>query len=325
MGDSKRPLLDPGFIPASLWEPKSEVLSLPPSLARAYEKLIDRHSLRTLSQSRDPNSGPVGGPSQEHTNEHFAQAFDGSSARVQLVLLDPKQVATVSSNALLGSLAGGSVCLTDAPCGAGAASLALLATIAELREQRVVPRLPLDVLLVGAELSAPARAYALAMLTELRPSLEAQAIFVKEDFLHWDVTDQLSNTSLIIRTTIASASATKRLLVVANFNAFLQRHEKRSLAEPQIGELFRHAFGANCVAIWIEPKMNTVTETGGLFQWLKKLVDTTWRRFARRQSDAAVGASFPACAVRFRLPLSPNRTCRVGFAVMPIELYRADG
>ena len=76
---------------------------------------------------------------------------------MELALIDPKQAATLSSNALIGSMAGNSLCLTDAPCGAGAAAFSLLSTIAELRAQGVLPRLPLKVLLVGAELSGPAR------------------------------------------------------------------------------------------------------------------------------------------------------------------------
>jgi hypothetical protein len=162
---------------------------------------------------------------------------------MELALLDPKDVLTNCSDALVGSLVGGKLCLTDAPCGAGAAAFALLSTVAELRARRVFPRQPLDVYLIGAELSQPARIYAAAILEELRPSLETQAIFVHEEFLRWDVTDLLSNTTLIQCATRKSANASRKLLVVANFNAFLERAGKRKDADPQIYELFRHASG----------------------------------------------------------------------------------
>ena len=106
---------------------------------------------------------------------------------------------------------------------------------------------------------------------------EAQAIFVEEVFLPWDVTDSLSNADLIRQATIKSANVCQKLLVIANFNGFLQRNGKRNDAEPQIEELFRHASGPNSVAIWIEPDMNRATAQNGLFQWLKGLVSTTWK------------------------------------------------
>jgi hypothetical protein len=317
-------LLEPRIIPESLWSPLSEILFLPPSVAKAYENLIDRHSLSELSKAREHGDPPVGGPSQERTDQHFAQAFDGSLARMELALLDPKRIATVSSNALIISLAGNSVCLTDAPCGAGAAAFALLSTIGELRARRVLPRLPLDVFLVGAELSEPARNYAASMLAELRPSLETQAIFVDECFLRWDVTDPLSNTELIRCTTVLSADASQRLLVVANFNAFLERHGKRKEAEHQIEELFRHASGRNSVAIWIEPDMNRATAPGGLFQWLREQITKPWKHFARQNDNPTAGQPVSTCSARFSLPLEPSRTARVGLAVMRIDLVRSE-
>src|ERR1035437_1322130 len=323
MSHRSRRLLHPALIPGSLWDSECELLSLPPSLAAAYVTLIDRHMLRSLSESRDSSNPPVGGPSQEHTDQHFAQAFDGSVARAQLAILDPGQNETEASNALVTSLAGGLLSLTDAPCGSGAASFGLLSTVAELRAQGVLPRLPLDVILIGAELSLPARIYATEMLAELRPSLEAQAIFVTEQFLDWDVTDPLSNTSLIQRITITSATSPHRLLVIANFNAFLERGGKRAVAEPQIEELFRHASGQNSVAIWIEPNMNRVTAPGGLFQWLKVRVSMAWQRFAKHDSEAKAGEP-AASSYHFRLPLQPTSSARVTLAVMRIDLVRSD-
>jgi hypothetical protein len=243
---------------------------------------------------------------------------------MELAFLDPKQAAPLASDALIGKLAGGKLCLTDAPCGAGAAAFTLLSTAAELRAQQVLPRQPLDVFLIGAELSEPARMYAALMLKELRASLEAQAIFVQDEFLCWDVTDPLSNTTLIKRATIRSVNAPQRLLVVANFNAFLEREGKRKAAQLQIEELFRYASGGNSVAIWIEPDMNRATAQGGLFQWLRCQVHTAWKRFTRQNLDPTAAEPVSTCSARFRLPLRPSQTARVGLAVMRIDLVRSD-
>jgi hypothetical protein len=222
MNAKEQRLLDPALLPASLWDGASKTLLLPPVLARAYGIVIDRHSLRALANSRDPENPPVDGSDQERTNRHLAQAFDGSVARAQLAIMDPKREVVRASNAFIQSLSGNEVCITDAPCGAGAAAFAFLATIAELRAHDVLPRQPLDIRLIGAEISQPAQAYALEILEEICPFLESQAIFVEAEFIYWDVLDWLANTDLITRMTRASSPPSKRLVVVANFNGFTE-------------------------------------------------------------------------------------------------------
>jgi hypothetical protein len=162
------------------------------------------------------------------------------------------------------------------------------------------------------------------MLQEIRARLESQAIFVEEEFKRWDVTDPLSNTNLITCATIKSAKASQRLLVIANFNAFLQREGKRKAAEPQIEELFRHASGSNSLAIWMEPAMNRATAQGGLYPWLKSLLLTAWRRFARQNSGQSGTDPVSTCAARFSTPLRPSETARVTLAIMRIDLVRSD-
>lgn len=218
MSSLKR-LLDPELIPNTLWDATSKTLLLPSALSRVYRILIDRHGLQKLAESRDLKNPPVGGLTQEETDKHFAQAFDGSVARTELALLDPNQDIPHASNAFINCLAGNKVCLTDAPCGAGAAALSFISGISELRAQSVLPRQPLDIILVGAELSGPARAYAEEFFVELRPALESQAIFVKAKFQPWDATNKLSNTDFIRQMILASEGEnTKRLLIISNFN-----------------------------------------------------------------------------------------------------------
>lgn len=313
-------LLKPSSIPDSLWDSANGVLILPKSLADAYARVIDLHGLHEVATIRDRDDPPVGGLDQERTDKHFAQAFDGSSARAQLALLDPKNEVPRASNAFVSCLAGNAASITDAPCGAGAAAFSFLATVAELRAKKILPRVPLQIHLIGAELSTFARAYAQEMLDELQPALEEQAIFIDAVWLGWDVTDALSNTDLIQKMTQAAAGKANRLLVVANFNGFLEKDRKKKEATPQLGELFRHASGDNSVAIWIEPDMNRATD--GLFPWLRTLLKGTWRLFAKESSSGDQEKPVAESAARFQLPLSPQNTARVGLAVVAIELRR---
>ena len=123
-------LLRPELLPQTLWDRDASALYLPPCLAAAYKTLIARHSLKALAGQRDANNPPVGGLSQGDTDKHFAQAFDGSAARTQLAILNPHGLTTSASNSFLACLAGNTVRLVDAPCGAGAASFAFLSTVA---------------------------------------------------------------------------------------------------------------------------------------------------------------------------------------------------
>lgn len=119
-------LLDPERLPQALWDSDNKILRLPNALARAYEMLIDRHGLRELAQSRTVKDSPVGGLGKPETDKHFAQQFDNSAARVQLALTNATMDVARVSNALVQALSGNMVCITDAPCGAGAAAFSLL-------------------------------------------------------------------------------------------------------------------------------------------------------------------------------------------------------
>ena len=323
MSAKERRLLDPALLPVSLWEPASQTLLLPPILAKAYETVIDRHNLRALTESRDPKNPPIGGLDKKKTDQHFAQAFDGSAARAQLAITDPKDEVMRASNAFMQTLSGNRVCIADAPCGAGAAALAFLSVIAELRSCQVLPRQPLDVRLIGAELSEPARAYASEIFEELQMFLESQAIFVEAEFIRWDILNKQDNATLNTRIAQSALPSDKRLLIVANFNGFLERKENRSKAEPQLEEIFRHASTDSAMVIWIEPQMNHATKDGGLFSGIARWVKEKWCRFAKVNSDGDFSKPFLLSESRFKSPLNPEKTHPVRLAVMRLDLARS--
>jgi hypothetical protein len=118
-----------------MWDPTSNTLILPKLLSNVYVKMIEDRGLRELGTSRNHDDGPVGGIDQESTDIHFAKAFDGSAARALLAVLDPKCEVGTTSDDFIRVTAGSSLVVTDAPCGAGAASFAFLTAIAELRER----------------------------------------------------------------------------------------------------------------------------------------------------------------------------------------------
>lgn len=310
-------LLKPDLLPSSLWQAENNLLFIPPDLSDLYCEIIDELSLRELSGQRSNEDGPVGGLTKEKTYEHFAQAFDGSVARVQLAVLDPKDQIGKCSNAFMSQLSGGKLLITDAPSGCGAATFSFLSAIAELRKCGIIPREPLDVTLIGAEISEPARELAHLMLSRLKPKLAEQAINVNAEFYDWDVTSDVSNTKLIKKMIAAFEHNPKRLLIVANCSGFLKN--KRKEAEKQILELLRYSSEENSFGVWIEPQKNDAIQPGGVFGWLSNKAETVLRKFIKK-NDLELGSTHFKTSSLFVLPLESPNSVIVRLAVNALEL-----
>jgi hypothetical protein len=261
------------MIPDSLWNRGSSILHLPPQLISSWTQLLDKYGLREKAMQRAPE-GFQGGMSKEDTDNHLAWRFTGSSARVMLPMLDPLGNLNEIANAFARTFSGNRVFLADLPCGSGAASMSILSVLCELRKQRCMPRMPLEVVIMGGEISKYAQIYAKEALGSLVKDLEEQAITIEFEAMDWDVCDPFSNTDLTKHMTLRSQNCATKLLVLANFSGFLQRNSKWKEANRQFEELFRHSREENSIAIWIEPNRNDVTSQGGfiprLIQWFKR-------------------------------------------------------
>ncbi|GAB3163568.1 hypothetical protein [Telluribacter humicola] len=312
-------LLPPHTLPETLWDQANGVIELSPILKKAYLETLSENNLEHLSLSRGANDSPIGGISQEETDEHFARSFDGSSARVQLALIDPNYDINGASDALINSLSGNRLVIVDAPCGAGAASLSLLTTIAELRSKQVLPRIPLEVVFIGGEIAEPARRYAQIMVDKVTPELEKQAIFLKTEFRSWDATSDISTTDLIKAVVRAESTKSKLLVLIANFSGFLEKKMKD--AEPQIRELLRYSAGQNSSAIWIEPQRNSVTKQGGLFSKIETLA-LRFARFIQLYKTNSDTENHAKASSKYRRPIKSQDTVRVNLAVISLVLKK---
>ena len=101
---------------------------------------------------------------------------------MELAVLDPKNDLENVSDYFIRAFSGGRIRLLDIPCGCGAASAALLTTVAELRRKNVIPRMPLEVSLTGGDISDTAVDYAEALFRYLSQSLRNQSIFLDASF-----------------------------------------------------------------------------------------------------------------------------------------------
>lgn len=267
-------LIQPVDIPDTLWHADTQCLHLAPTLLTAWMHLLQHAGLEDKALQPVPE-GKIGGLSKEETDDHLAWRFSGSSARVQLGFLDPRDELAGVTDSFAKVFSGGTVLVADLPCGSGAAVLTLLSSISELRRQDRIPRHPLHVKVVGGELSEFARDYASQAMDHIKGVLAEQAIWVSAEFLSWDALDKFSTADLTNRLTVLSQECSARIMVLANFSGFLQGDGKWKEALPQFESLFVHGRAHNSFVLWIEPQTNKVLKSGGFFSraitWFKKL------------------------------------------------------
>jgi hypothetical protein len=304
-----------GDLPSTIWD--ADTLHLAPLLSTAYVDHLRHLGLIELARSRQPDESPVGGLTQAASHDHFAKAFDGSALRAQLALTDPRMHLGEIPDCLALSCAGGTLTLLDLPSGAGAFSLALLCTIAELREKRALPRQPLEVVVVGGELSQHATDLATALYLAIAPKLEEQAIFAQFKALSWDACDDLSTTRLMQRFVADADKSERKLVALSNFNGFLVREKKQTEAQPQIEQIFRYSSGDGwCTGIWVEPQMNAAKKN--LWPWVGKMLGRVqaWLSFGESIEPRRV----PETEIVARLPCQPERNVAVRLSVMKYDL-----
>lgn len=233
-------LLLPSDLPGTLWT-HDEQLMIPNAVSDVYKAKLVSKGLLELAQNEDSGDGPVGGIKEEDTQRHFATRFSASTARSQLAVLDPMDELSNASDLFMKAFAGGTIGLLDIPCGAGAASVSTLATVAALREAEVVPRHPLVVKLVAGDVSEYACAYASEMIDGIRDALAQQAVYVDAKVIPWDVLDRESTTAAIHTWMQWAQNCREYFVILANFSGFLQGQDKFKKAQAQLGEVFRWA------------------------------------------------------------------------------------
>ncbi|HEU5081307.1 MAG TPA: hypothetical protein VFT72_18995 [Opitutaceae bacterium] len=300
-----------------MFDAAGSTLFFPSMLSTAYRGVLESTNNLSLAMTAT-HDGETGGESAAATAQHFATAFSGSCARLKLAILDPKDQLAESSNLFLRSFAGGRVGLLDAPCGSGAASAALLATIAELRRQEVIPALPLDVFLVGGDISPHALNYADRLLQLMDQGLREQAIFVHPSFRIWDLMDEISTTELLHAWMVHSPDCRDHFMLTANFSGFLHESTRLNAARERLAEMFRWAAVRRSTVAWIEPQTNAAMKSmwPRLFKGLLAKVATFFRQASTEQS------SQPLCSdARFEHPLRTGTRYNVRLSLMRMTRY----
>jgi hypothetical protein len=180
----------------TLWDGKKA--HLPLKLTSLY--IDELHAINMFEHARDfdRKKGAVGGISQEKTYEHFAECFSNSCIRLQYVLIDPNNKFGEVPTNFFSTFSTGSIALLDAPCGTGAGALSLLYTIKELRKNKKLPTLPLEVNILACDYSESALKLYSKLMDEAIPAFETVKIKVTYNVKKWDAFE-VSSTVLLMR------------------------------------------------------------------------------------------------------------------------------
>jgi hypothetical protein len=299
-------------LPKSLWCQEKKVMNLPEMLVSQWRTLLEKNNLLETAKKEAPK-GFTGGMSEKDTNDHLAWRYNGSCGRVILSILDPMcQLGTIP-DIYIRFFAGNKVFLADLPSGSGAAVVSVLTTLAELRKQYIIPRLPLSVTIVAGEISETARDYLRQQLDNLEPILAEQAIKISYEVVEWDVKDANSTTDISKKIILNSQHCDSKLLLLSNFSGFLETEKNWKKSEPQFGELFRHFKDKSSVAIWIEPQKNDVEGffsrvIKAIIKWFKSLVTPP---------------NYLKAEALVQQPIKDG-TFRVNLTVLPLEFPESD-
>lgn len=239
------------------------MLSLPGRLSIAYRETLEELGLMQQAQDlANRNNGGIGGISEQESRDHFAWNFSSSCGRTELFYLDPHQTFKTTRDAVISLFSGGYVTILDIPSGAGSGTATLFSLIAQLREEGVLPRIDLEVQVVGGDISPTSRNIADSLFERMRDEWLNCGILVEHQFVDWDVLSDESTGDLL---EIWTRTFDRRpgLLLGNNFSGFLgecmengQQRRWVDEAESPLRQIFttvaRHGFST----FWLEPANN---------------------------------------------------------------------
>jgi len=295
-------LLPINSIPTDLWRDPSELLRLPNQLSVSYRSKVEALGLIELATRHGDEDGPAGGMSEEETKKHFARRFPASCGRVQLAVLDPKDELSSASDLIINSFAGGKVALLDVPCGAGAAFASVLSTIASLRRASCIPCNPLEVNIIGGDLSP----FALGLARDLHNSL-------KETAVDWNARDKQKTVELLRTWEQACVGVRARLAVTANFSDFLGHGNNFKDCKLHLEDIFRWADTPGARFVWFEPQTKSATT---MFERLLELVAAMKLRILSHFPNPGPNGSPGLSQARLEHPFDSGRNFPIRLSVM---------
>ncbi len=243
------PFVPPDVLPASLW--RNARYHVSQHLQAVYENELKARNLFDIASTKSGKNHVYGGATAEQTNDHFAHRFSASVVRVQHVLLDAQDKFGDIPKDVIQTFTSHRVSMLDIPCGTGAAGLALISVVHELRLAGIVPMLPLQIDILAGDISTHALAVYENQLRALKSVVESTGISLNLTTCVWNATDLMSTNGLCYAWEQSAGRASERFVLVTNFSG----DGEKILAK--IKESIRHisarASFNKATLLWVEP------------------------------------------------------------------------
>ena len=264
-------------IPKELWF--SDKLSIPEKLKTAYVgQLDDLEVLDKAIDGKPENTSIHGGITNEESINHFVYRFPASSGRIEFVTISPNTKLVKVSDAILSSFSSGEISVLDIPGGTGAAMCSLLTTIAVLRNNNILPILPMTVRVLCGDFSPKAIEIYEEMLLRIKPFLNENGIALKYESMIWDATKNNQTAKLVDKWFMASKSHGEYIVCISNFTGALKDANIFDKFTPCLSQILARLDDKKSTVLWIEPSSKSTSKIvtkllkyfSSAIEWFKK-------------------------------------------------------
>ena len=270
-------------IPVQLWT--DNTLFMPNCLSSCYRELLSQYNVMHYAEDLTNRTSAIGGPSLNETLEHFGRRFGVSSFRIEGTILDPENAFQPISDNLINLFTEGKVALLDIACGTGGVGASILSTLFTLRKEQILPKIPLEINIIGGDCSASALEIYEKFINYLSPHLKSVGIESNLFTTEWRAEASYTTSQLFDQLFEQNPNADEYLVIVANFSGALDTHFAEY--ENSVHHIFDRTHNKKCAIIWIEPSQ--FSNANNLFIRLKQLLDATpWRRVSQGEPTSHV-------------------------------------
>ena len=251
------PVISEKDIPIEIWF--DSALQIPVCLCDSYWSLIEKHNMTKAALTQVNTSGHLfGGRSTEDTLQHFAQRYGVNSCRVESLVIDPESAFKSIPDDIITSFSDGNVAILDMACGTGAAGASLLSTIAVLRANGILPKLPLNVRIIGGDCSDLALDIYSDMLNSIQPALNSVGIYFQLAPMHWEAEKSYTTSEMfdkLFHYYHPDTNTEEYMVVIANFAGALDTHYAQ--IQDSIKHMFDRTHDKKCTIIWVESHISS--------------------------------------------------------------------
>ncbi|WP_341705044.1 hypothetical protein [Ferrovibrio sp.] len=255
---------------------QNEELLLPDSLWGAYEDELTEKGLIFEASQENTKKRIHGGKSKELAEEHFCHRFAASCGRVVYFLLDPKGVFAKANSKTILSLTRGNIIILDLAGGAGAGTLSLLTTLAELIDTKQIPQLPTNIKIVNADYSTDAQELAQSLHSRIGSHLLQRGIDLIFSHTEWDATDVTQSNQLCDDVFSTAPPDTEFMILISNISGIGNAGFEG--VKSSITHIMQRITNKKAFVLWIEPEsgdassiMKKAFEIVAPIKWLSAL------------------------------------------------------